>query len=229
VTTRSQFAWWLLEILGIEPQAANVQALVSWMNAENCNAANNPLATTMPGYGSQNLPEWNAAGVKQYPTLDDGLQATAATLTNGLYGPILAALRGPSAQAVETAVERSPWGTEPFAILPQDDSAAYNVEVGSWEPSPSAPAPAPAPAPDPTPAPAPAPAPSGPGYVALATAPLLMVGNQGFSVGCLQKLLGVPVDGIFGPATKAAVVAFQAAHGLAQDGQVGPETWRELL
>lgn len=33
-----------------------------------------------------------------------------------------------------------------------------------------------------------------------------------------------PLDGIFGPHTHAAVVAFQASHGLVTDGEVGPQT-----
>jgi lysozyme family protein len=51
----------------------------------------------------------------------------------------------------------------------------------------------------------------------------------------IQKLLnrkikaGLEVDGIFGPATKAAVEKFQSLHGLKRDGIVGPKTWKALL
>jgi peptidoglycan hydrolase-like protein with peptidoglycan-binding domain len=36
------------------------------------------------------------------------------------------------------------------------------------------------------------------------------------------------LDGIYGPRTQAAVLAFQAAHGLLVDGVVGPRTWAAL-
>jgi len=54
-------------------------------------------------------------------------------------------------------------------------------------------------------------------------------GAKGDEVRALQLRLnahGFPVDvvGRFGPATEAAVKAFQAAHGLQADGVVGPET-----
>jgi peptidoglycan hydrolase-like protein with peptidoglycan-binding domain len=37
------------------------------------------------------------------------------------------------------------------------------------------------------------------------------------------------VDGAFGPATRSAVVSFQASRGLGQTGTVDSNTWRELL
>lgn len=48
----------------------------------------------------------------------------------------------------------------------------------------------------------------------------------------LQLLLqgaSVTVDGIYGPKTKAAVAAFQAACGLTADGICGPKTWNALI
>lgn len=59
---------------------------------------------------------------------------------------------------------------------------------------------------------------------------VLTVGDRGNEVLALQQALNakfdekLEADGIFGPATRAAVVAFQATKGLVPDGVVGPKT-----
>jgi peptidoglycan hydrolase-like protein with peptidoglycan-binding domain len=64
--------------------------------------------------------------------------------------------------------------------------------------------------------------------------PTLSQGSQGGAVVDLQQKLDAAgfnvgaADGDFGPHTKAAVVAFQHAHGLTADGVVGPKTWAAL-
>ena len=59
--------------------------------------------------------------------------------------------------------------------------------------------------------------------------PLLRIGDRGQAVAHLQEVLGLAADGDFGPATKAAVAAFQEKHGLHPDGVVGQQTWDKLL
>ena len=59
-------------------------------------------------------------------------------------------------------------------------------------------------------------------------------GIEGEDVRTVQYLVtaqGHPtgVDGDFGPATKAAVRAFQSSRGLGTDGIVGPQTWPQLI
>jgi hypothetical protein len=50
----------------------------------------------------------------------------------------------------------------------------------------------------------------------------------GASVAAIQRALGLPADGVYGPRTRAAVRRFQRAHGLAVDGVVGPQTMAAL-
>lgn len=53
-------------------------------------------------------------------------------------------------------------------------------------------------------------------------------GSRGNEVRILQKKLGIPEDGIFGPVTNAALLKYQSTHGLTPDGVVGPRTWESL-
>lgn len=67
----------------------------------------------------------------------------------------------------------------------------------------------------------------------------LQSGSRGQKVSQLQYMLNVmaeyvpsipsvAVDGIFGPQTQEAVIAFQRFAGLPEDGLVGPQTWNAL-
>ena len=88
--TREQWAVSLLHALDAPVCSNNVVALVTWQTAEGTDAAWNPLATTQPALGAT---DYNAVGVKNYPTAAAGIGATIATLRWGYatqgYGWIL--------------------------------------------------------------------------------------------------------------------------------------------
>lgn len=70
--------------------------------------------------------------------------------------------------------------------------------------------------------------------------PLLQQGAKGAAVRELQRRLGFwaaghgnpfappAIDGDFGPTTHTALIAFQNASGLSQDGKAGNDVWRAL-
>ncbi len=89
--------------------------------------------------------------------------------------------------------------------------------------------------PAPTPAPTPPPSSPAPAYPGTP----LREGARGESVQALQHMINavaasfpsiphVSEDGVFGPDTKAAILAFQRQFGLTPDGVVGPATWNEM-
>jgi peptidoglycan hydrolase-like protein with peptidoglycan-binding domain len=57
---------------------------------------------------------------------------------------------------------------------------------------------------------------------------ILSRGDSGEAVQVLQQVLGVPADGVFGPATEAALIAYQDANDLDPDGIAGPDTFAEM-
>jgi hypothetical protein len=51
---------------------------------------------------------------------------------------------------------------------------------------------------------------------------------RGEGVAALQRALGIPADGVYGPQTRRAVRRYQRSHGLIVDGIAGPQTLRAL-
>lgn len=116
--TPTTWAGDLLAALAAPASSENLRALVAWERAEGGHWSNtarfNPLNTTERAPGSYPI---NPVGVQAFTSWGEGLQATVATLRNGLYGGILAALRGGAcAPCVADAVGASPWGTGRFAV-----------------------------------------------------------------------------------------------------------------
>ena len=57
---------------------------------------------------------------------------------------------------------------------------------------------------------------------------VVRMGDRGRAVRAVQRRLGIPADGVFGPQTLRAVRRFQRRKGLVADGIVGPITRRAL-
>jgi len=97
--------------LGGEWTPEKARFFEAWARAEGTTAEYNPFATTRKGYSGET--QFNSVGVKNYPSLAIGIQATYDTLQNGYYNHIVDLLRDPSVSAEDlaVAVSKSPWGT----------------------------------------------------------------------------------------------------------------------
>ena len=97
--------------------SCNFNAVTEWERREGGGfgnqAAYNPLNVN-PGPGA-GWPGYAATGAWAFPDAATGLRYTVATLNNGDYGGVLAALRaGNSAQAVCDAIMASPWAASHY-------------------------------------------------------------------------------------------------------------------
>lgn len=94
----------------------NVQSLQVWRAYEGGTALWNPLNDTDSRLGST---EYNSAGVQNYTSAAQGVNATADTLQNGRYTAILVRLRGdmplPEWNDPSVLEQINTWGTHGFA------------------------------------------------------------------------------------------------------------------
>ena len=89
----------------------NLLIVVAWETSESTAAAFNPLATTHPVDGATDM---NSVGVKNYVSLEQGLDASRDTLTGGAesygYGAIVDSLRACApAESTAAAINASAW------------------------------------------------------------------------------------------------------------------------
>lgn len=114
MTGWEEWAAGLLAGLGAATSSEAVEALWAWSNAETAPYDlmrwNNPLDTTQRWAGSISA---NSVGVQRYPTIQAGIEATVATLTNGYYPIIVAHLVNgvPRQEWSDACTELSRWGT----------------------------------------------------------------------------------------------------------------------
>ena len=112
MTTPIDFARALLARLGKPVSENNIAALVAAQCIEGGYMHNgamfNPLNTTLPWPGARSV---TPVGVRAYASWADGLEATAKTLENDLYQPILNALENDcDPDHTLRAMALSPWG-----------------------------------------------------------------------------------------------------------------------
>lgn len=116
---------------------ANDIYLRAWAMAEGARARWNPFATTQRMPGSTTTMNVNgtpnSAGVQDYLSWQQGVDATAKTLLNGYYPALVAALRkGDNAMATAKALAASPWGTGTLVVrILSSTGGANTFKIGN--------------------------------------------------------------------------------------------------
>ena len=108
---RGEFTRAVFEKLSFKVDGARLAFGVAWAAYESTEAKNNPWATT---YTTQSSTDFNQDGVKNYPTFEDGVNATVATLLLTPYAHLVSTLRdaGSTMREIRGALNASPWGSK---------------------------------------------------------------------------------------------------------------------
>jgi hypothetical protein len=91
-TTDDEFYKKILSCLGAEPTKGNMSFFYAWRQAEGGTAANNPFNTTMKMPGATKYKD-NTHGVKNYKSVEQGIEATCKTLKLHYYTDIVDGLK----------------------------------------------------------------------------------------------------------------------------------------
>ena len=135
IDTPGDFGVALLQEVGAPVTKSNLQFIIAWSNEEGGHWHNgahfNPLNTTLNEPGATTF---NSVGVKAYGSWDQGVAATAATLQNGRYNDIVAALQGGNAaQTAASATSLKTWSGGRLREHPEDDSpGAAGAPTRRW-------------------------------------------------------------------------------------------------
>jgi len=122
--TKAQQAWAksFLTSLGAPTTASNMTAMTTWAAYEGGLNHNNPLNTT---YSTSDATVWNSVGVKTYPSLQEGTQATISTLTG----------KDAAARGYTSIVDALKKGTTPTSdILQLVNKSSWGSHIGGGTP-----------------------------------------------------------------------------------------------
>ena len=111
-TSDDDFYKSILKCIGAQPTKNNMLFMYAWRQSEGGKSTNNPFNTTQPWPRATVLKN-SSAGVKNYKTPEDGVQATCKTLKNGRYQNIIDGFKNDvGLSKLTNAVVSSPWGTK---------------------------------------------------------------------------------------------------------------------
>jgi hypothetical protein len=139
-TGQNQLAWSeaILTALGDPLTSANIISIGYWMQNEAGSppygivGANNPINVSEPGYGGTQI-QYEAPGyyLMSYPTVADGVAATAAYLNNGSYPQILADLKqGAGLSDPSLAGELQEYSGSGYSTIPDSWGASQGQPLG---------------------------------------------------------------------------------------------------
>ena len=111
ITNDDDFYKAILNCVGAPITKENMKFMYAWRQAEGATAKNNPFNTTRK---RNNATNYNSVGVKNYPTKEDGIQATCETLKLPMYTSLISQLKSGTATASQMANNSKvmkTWGT----------------------------------------------------------------------------------------------------------------------